>query len=298
MKKELKIGIIMVIILGSVIWGVNFLKGKNVFSRTKNYVVIYDEVNSLLESNGVFVKGYKVGHVSDIRFTDKTLQKLTVIIAIERDIRIPRGSVAKIYSEDLMGTKAVELLFSHDKSFLDEGDTMVADIEVSVAKQLEPYKSQAYRLLSSMDSLSNAILNVFNSATVKNLHETFQNINISTESLALSSNAIENTLINLESITKNLRDNNNKINSIISNLNKFSDTLSTVSLQNSVRRLDETLTSTAAIIENLKKGHGSLGKVINNDSLYNSLNKSIADLDSLILDLNKNPKKYVHFSVF
>jgi phospholipid/cholesterol/gamma-HCH transport system substrate-binding protein len=281
-----------------VIWGVNFLKGKNVFSRTKNYVVIYDEVNSLLESNGVFVKGYKVGHVSDIRFTDKTLQKLTVILAIERDIRIPRGSVAKIYSEDLMGTKAVELLFSHDKRFLNEGDTMVADIEVSVAKQLEPYKSQAYRLLSSMDSLSNAILNVFNSATVKNLHETFQNINISTESLALSSNAIENTLINLESITKNLRDNNNKINSIISNLNKFSDTLSTVSLQNSVRKLDETLTSTAAIIENLKKGHGSLGKVINNDSLYNSLNKSIADLDSLILDLNKNPKKYVHFSVF
>ena len=224
----------MVIVLGSVIWGVNFLKGKNFFSNTKNYYVIYDEVNGLLESNGVFIKGYKVGHVGDIDFSDKTLKKLRVVLAISSDVKIPAESKARIYSVDLLGTKAVELLFSQNEKNLKPGDTLVGDIEISVVKQLEPYKTQAYKLLNSMDSLSSSISRIFNSNTVKNLHETFKNIKVTTEALAKSSDAIEGSFSNIEFITRNLKENNRQINEILKNLESFSDTLSKIKLQKSI----------------------------------------------------------------
>lgn len=298
MKKELKIGIIMVIVLGSVIWGVNFLKGKNFFSNTKRYFVIYDEVNGLLESNGVFIKGYKIGHVSEIGFSDKSMKKLRVTLAIESDIKIPVASKARIYSVDLLGTKAVELLFSQSEKNLNAGDTLIGDLEVSVVKQLEPYKTQAYRLLNSMDSLSSAILKVFNSNSIKNLRETFTNIKVTTDALANSADVIDGSFSNIESITKNLKENNKQINEILSNLKNFSDTLNKMRLQSSINKLNQTLAGTAEILDNLKKGKGSLGKLINNDSLYNALVKSISDLDTLTRDLKKNPGRYVHFSVF
>ena len=89
MKKEIKIGLILIFALGSLIWGLNFLKGKNFFSNTKNYYVIYDDVSGLLESNGVYVKGYKVGYVSSISFSDSTLSQLKVVLAIKNDLDVP-----------------------------------------------------------------------------------------------------------------------------------------------------------------------------------------------------------------
>jgi phospholipid/cholesterol/gamma-HCH transport system substrate-binding protein len=298
MNKEIKIGIIMVIVLGSVIWGVNFLKGKNFFSNTKNYYVIYDEVNGLLESNGVFIKGFKVGHVGDIGFSDKTLKKLRVVLAISSDVKIPRKSKARIYSVDLLGTKAVELLFTDNEKNLRPGDTLVGDIEVSVVKQLEPYKVQAYKLLNSMDSLSSAVLRVFNSNTVKNLHETFKNIKETTDALANSTDVIGGTFSNIESITKNLKENNRQISAILKNLENLTDTLSQLKLQKSINDFNQTLEGTSEILANLKSGHGTMGKLITNDSLYNALVRSMSSLDSLLIDLKKRPNRYVQFSIF
>jgi phospholipid/cholesterol/gamma-HCH transport system substrate-binding protein len=298
MRKELKIGLIMVIVLGSVIWGVNFLKGKNFFSNTKNYYVIYDEVNGLLESNGVFIKGYKIGHVGDIGFSDKTMKKLRVTLAIESDIKIPVTSKARIYSVDLLGTKAVELLFSQSDTILESGDTLVGDIEISVVKQLEPYKTQAYKLLNSMDSLSTAILKVFDSKTIKNLRETFQNIKITTDALNSSSEVIAGSFSNIESITRNLKDNNKKINDIFKNLESFTDTLSQLKLQQSINELNYALTGTADILKKIKNGEGTLGKLITNDTLYYALVRTTKNLDSLLVDLKKKPNRYVHFSIF
>lgn len=298
MKKELKVGIIMVITLGIAIWGFNFLKGKNFFSKTKRYYAIYDEVSGLLESNGVFIKGYKVGHVSDIDFSDNTMKKLKVTLAINSDIKIPRGSKARIYSVDLLGNKAVELLFSDNNKYLRPGDSLIGDIEISVVKQLEPYKTQAYRLLNSMDSLSNAIYRVFNYATIHNLRQTFKNLKETTDALANSTDVIGETFSNIESITKNLKEHNRKINEILNNLNNFSDTIIKLKLQTSFNKLNQTIDATSEILTALKNGHGSLGKLIVNDSLYNSMVRSISSIDSLSRDLKKNPNRYVHFSIF
>jgi phospholipid/cholesterol/gamma-HCH transport system substrate-binding protein len=298
MKKEIRIGIIMILALGSVIWGVNFLKGRNFFSNTRLYIVMYGEVSGLLESNGVFIKGYKVGHVSDIKFSDKTMKHLRVSLAIESDIKLPKYSIARIYSVDLMGTKAVELIFSDSTKYLAAGDTLIGDIEISVAKQIEPYKLQAYNLLNSMDSLSTAVHRVFNPATIKNLHEIIKNIRLTTQVIAVSLDNVTTSLNNIELITKNLRDNNKRLTNIIKNLDLLSDTLAQLRLNTSMNKLETLLDETTDMLENVKKGQGTLGKLITNDTLYTNLNRSILNLDTLVRDIKDNPNRYVNFSVF
>jgi phospholipid/cholesterol/gamma-HCH transport system substrate-binding protein len=298
MRKEIKIGIIMALSLGALIWGINYLKGKNFFSNTKNYSVIYNDVSGLKEANGVFIKGYKVGHVSNIEFSDRTLKKLHVQLAIEKDILIPKGSLARIYSVDLMGTKAVELIFSSKEIYMDIGDTLRGDVEISVSQQIEPYKLQFYNLLNSMDSLSNAILKVFNSATIKNLHSTIKSIKETSEAIESSSEYIKASFENVASVSENLKENNKKVNEIIRNLDNFSDSLANLHLHSSVIKLNSAIDETNLLLSTLKNGHGTLGKLMTNDSLYYSLSKSISNLDSLFTDLKKNPNRYIRFSVF
>ncbi len=298
MKKEIKIGIIMALAIGAMIWGVNYLKGKNFFSNKRNYSVIYNDVSGLKEANGVFIKGYKVGHVSNIEFSDKTLKKLHVQLAIEKDILVPKGSLARIYSVDLMGTKAVELIFSSNDLYMNVGDTLRGDVEISVAQQIEPYKLQFYNLLNSMDSLSNTIMRVFNSATIKNLHASIKSVMETTEAIESSSEYIKASFENIASVTENLKENNRKLNELIRNMDSFSDSLVHLNLHASVNKLNEAIDETNLLLSNLKKGKGTLGKLITNDSLYYSLDKSFSHLDSLVTDLKRNPKRYVQFSVF
>jgi phospholipid/cholesterol/gamma-HCH transport system substrate-binding protein len=288
----------MILALGSVIWGVNFLKGRNFFSNTRLYTVMYGEVSGLLESNGVFIKGYKVGHVSDIKFSDRTMKRLRVSLAIESDIKLPKNSIARIYSVDLMGTKAVELIFSDSTKYLAAGDTLIGDIEISVAKQIEPYKLQAYNLLNSMDSLSTAVNRVFNKVTIKNLHEIIQNIRITTQVIATSLDNVTTSLNNIELITKNLKDNNKRLTNILKNLDLLSDTLAQLRLNTSINKLETLLDESNNMIQEVKKGQGTLGKLITNDTLYTNLNRTILNLDSLVRDIKEDPDRYVNFSLF
>ena len=298
MKKEVKIGIIMAIVLGSLVWGISFLKGKNFFSDKKTYYVIYDDISGLDESNGVFVKGYKVGHVRDINFVDKSLKKIKVTLAIDKNIQIPLGSIARIYSLDLIGNKAIELKFSKNVTFCVEGETLYGDLEITLSQQLEPYKIQTYNLLKSADSLSNSIIPVFNVESVNNLKQTLYNIKTTTDEIAKSSLYINYSFQNIEAITHNLADNNKRINKILLNMEQISDSLSRLKIQQSFDKLDNTLDEANEIIVKIKSGQGSIGKLLSNDTLYKNLNSAAANLDTLVKDLKNNPKKYLQFSVF
>jgi phospholipid/cholesterol/gamma-HCH transport system substrate-binding protein len=298
MKKEVKVGIIMILVLGTLIWGFNFLKGKNFFSNKKKYYVVYNDIAGLTESNGLFIKGYKVGHVRDIAFSDKSLKKLIVCLAIESNIQIPEGTVARINTMDLIGNKAIELVFSENTKILKEGEYLVGDVEVSVTKQLEPYKAQAYSLIKSIDSLSTSVNRIFDPMTIKNYREIVRNIRYTTDALASSSYIITVSLQNVQDITANIRNNNQKINQILKNTEAFSDSLSHLQLQSSLNNLNQTIIESREMLAHINNGQGTLGKLVMDDSLYNSLNRSVVNIDSLVNDLKNNPKKYLHFSVF
>jgi phospholipid/cholesterol/gamma-HCH transport system substrate-binding protein len=297
-KREIKIGLIMFATLGSLIWGINFLKGKNFFSNTKDYIVIYEDVSGLLESNGVYIKGYKVGHVSSISFSDSSFAHLKVVLSIKKTINIPKNTIARIYNLDLIGNKAVELNFSRSNEFCKENDTIIGEVETTIAKMLEPYKVQAYKLLNSMDSVSNAIYKVFDKQTIQNMKETFRNLRVSSEILASSSENIALTLENVRAISANLRDNNKQVNKIVSNFVDISDSIKEIRIEPRLMLLDSMLTESRSLIHDIKGGSGTVSRLLYQDSLYNSLLQTTNDLDSFINSVKENPKNYLHFSVF
>jgi len=298
MKKEFQVGLLMLVSIAILIWGLNYLKGKNFFSKTHNYIVIYDDVSGLLASNGVYIKGYKVGHVSSISFSDSTLRQLKVILSIKSEVKIPVGTKARIYNLDLIGNKAVELIFSKNNAICKENDTIIGEVEITIAKQLEPYKVQAYNLLNSLDSLTHAINEVFNPATINHLKETIKHIKNTTAMLDESMINIQNSLENVKDITQNFKENNARINSTMKNFQAFSYSLSKVKLDSTIMKLDSLIYKSDKLITEVKQGNGTVSKLLYSDSLYTELNKTIRDLDSLLLDLKSNPKKYVRFSLF
>lgn len=298
MKKEVKIGLIIVLSLAALIWGVNFLKGKNFFKSTKSYVVIYDDVSGLLKANGVFIKGYKVGSVDNIGFSDESMTQLRVVLTIKDDVKIPKGSRARIYNLDLIGNKAVELIFSNKKEYYKENDTISGEVEVTLAKMLEPYKDQANRLLAGLDSLSVSFLNILDPQNQQNFKSSLRNIEKLTAALSVGSEAMISTMQNTSEFTDNLNENNKKINELLANLQQLSKNLNQINYAASFEKLDNTLEESSQILTSIRSGNGTLGQLITNDTLYYNLNKASLRLDSLIEDIKARPRRYLHISVF
>jgi len=107
-SKHTKLGFLILACLTILIWGINFLKGIDLFKRNSTYYVVYDRIDGLLESSSISINGYQVGQVSDIQLQKDNSGKLLVTLSLQGDFKIPKGSSAKIVASDLMGTKSVK----------------------------------------------------------------------------------------------------------------------------------------------------------------------------------------------
>lgn len=309
----IKIGAIISLIIFGLFWGVNFLKGKGVFDNDKILYVVYDRIDGLGVANPVLINGFTVGQVRDIRFLPDTSGRLIVEIAIKDNYRIPGKSVARIFSSDLMGTKAIELIFGDGNYLQQSGDTLIADFEGSlqelVSIQMLPLKNKAEDLMKQMEEAIEIVNYVFNEDTREDIMSSFKNIKITFENLENSSsnldsivndgkNKMENILTNIESITQNLNKNNELISNTLINLSNISDSIAQSNLKQAINETYTVLAQLNEITTKINNSEGSLGLLLNNDTLYNNLEDVTYNLNRLLEDLRNNPKRYVHFSAF
>lgn len=311
-KREVKVGFLVVFTLAFLYWGMNFLKGRNFFNKSRVFYAVYDQVNGLVESNEIIINGYKVGSVSEIKFID-TKGRMCVKLLVENDIRIPKNSVAKIYSSNLMGSKAIEILLGDSKDLLESGDTLTSKMALTVSEevsvQMLPLKRKAEDLMLSIDSVLAVIQYVFNEETRDNLKKSFESIKFTIQNLESTSYNLDtlvssqrvrlgNIFANVESITGNIKNNNAKLTNIINNFSTLSDTLSKVKIATTINNANKALQDVSEITEKINSGKGSMGMLLNNDSLYKNLESSSKELTLLIEDMRLNPNRYVSFSVF
>jgi phospholipid/cholesterol/gamma-HCH transport system substrate-binding protein len=311
--KEVRIGIIVFSAIVLTYWGLNYLKGQDIFTSQKAVYAIYNRVDGLLASNVVQVNGYKIGYVKGISLLPDHSGRLVVSMHIKSELKIPRNSVAEIFSTDLLGTKGVQLLFGNSTQDLQDGDTLPSNIQVSlgdaVSAEVAPIKERAENLLASLDSVAAVFREVFNQETKLHLKRSFESISTALNSidniattvdtmLAKKNGRLKILLDNLESITTNIRNHNNQIGEVIDNFAGITDTLRRANLSQTILNLKTALDKTSQVFDKINRGEGSLGKLVNDDSLYTNLNNTAHDLDLLVKDMNANPKKYVHFSMF
>jgi phospholipid/cholesterol/gamma-HCH transport system substrate-binding protein len=85
---------------------------------------------------------------------------------------------------------------------------------------------------------------------------------------------------------------------LLANLNKFADTLNDLELKQTISNANIAMKNLHEITDKINKGQGSIGALVNDKAVYDNLNQSMKDLDALLVDVKKSPKRYVHFSVF
>lgn len=311
-NKEIKIGLLFIVVIAILVWGINYLKGKNIFTIERIYYANYLNINGLQVSNPVFLNGYKIGQVKEMKLSEN-YNRVQVSISVQEDIKIPKNTIARIFSEDLLGSKAIELILGNSTITAKPKDILLSEVQAGlgdeVNKQILPIKLKAVKLMSSFDSVLIIIQSILNEKSIINLRNSIDNISIAISSLKNSLGVLDVTLTdhkndlsdiitNAESFTDNLKKNNEKISNIITNFSEISDTIASLQLTQTLSNANKAMKDVTQLIGKVNNGEGSLGMLINNDTLYKNLNTSSEELKDLLKDVKLNPHRYVHISVF
>lgn len=313
LSREFLIGLIVTIALALLYWGINFLKGEDVFTNDRVFVAIYKDVGGLEKANPVSINGFQVGQVRSMSFSSDGTSNVVIELVIKNSINIPKNSTAKIVSSDLLGSKAVEIKLGNSPELAISGDTLTSEIEISikeeVSRQIQPIKNKAENLMQSIDTVLTMLQSVFVSSNTDNLSKSvehfansFENLEHTTQTLddimTSQQGRLERILANIESITLNLKNNEDNLNNILTNFSSLSDTLAKANIAETISGVNNTMKEIEGITSKINQGEGSLGLLVNNDTLYMELEKTSRELNLLLEDIRLNPKKYVRFSLF
>ena len=175
-SKEFKIGLVVVCAIAAFVWGVSFLKGTNLFSRKYYLYAVYPRIDNLVPANPVQINGFKIGQINKITlFNKEGKNQILVKFLLTEDVNIPKNSVARAVSADLLGTKAVEVVFSSAKEFVQSGDTLKGETEQglkeSFNKQIAPLQAKAENLIGNIDSVMTVFAMVLNAKTRHNIDQ-------------------------------------------------------------------------------------------------------------------------------
>ena len=306
MKTEIKIGIVGFGILLLLFFGIKFLKGIDVFQNETTYYVFYDNVSGMYEGNYIYLNGMKVGYVKDIEAMGERAEKFLVTVAVDSKIKITDDSKMVFFSADILGSKAMKIELGNSNRILENKDTIMGDVELGM---LDKLGSSIAPMAQNLDSILFATKNILNQQTQNNLQHTFANLEATSERLSSISGQFDNLMknekekigkiiSNTESITSNLKNNNDELNNIISKIGQITDTVAQAQLGSTILQTTQTLEKLNNVLGVIEKGKGNIGLLINDEGLYKSLDESAKKLDALIEDIKANPKKYINVSVF
>lgn len=306
-NKETKVGILTLVALGLLIAGFNFLKGRDVFNRTKKIYAVFDKLGALAKSNEVKINGLTIGSVYDMEETDKNVSGIKVTISLSRDINIPSNSVAYISAPIAgLGSSTILIEKGDATTYLKDGDVINTRIDEGLlgglTSEVAPTLAKIRNALDSLNRVFGNINKLFDSDTKGNLQSTIANLNTATRSLSQlmdsKNGPVAQTLDNVNSITGNFRKNNDSITAIINNTKRFTDQLSAMDLKQTMDTLQSAIVTLKSTIGKIATNEGSLGALINDRQLYDKLNDVLLSSEILLDDLRTHPKRYVNFSIF
>lgn len=292
LTKEIKIALVAIVGILIMYFGINFLKGMNLFSTNNAYYMTFDDIQGLGASTPIYADGYKVGTVDGMEYDYKENGPIKVKVDINKDLRIPQGSKAEIV-KDLMGNLQVNLLLANNpRERVEPGGVIPGAVNggmMDKAANLIPVVEKMLPKLDSILTSVNALL--ADPALAASLH----NVETITSNLTVSTREL-NTL--MAGLNKQVPGMVRKANGVLDNTNRLTANLASLDVQGTLNRVNQTLESAHQFTEKLNSNQGSLGLLMNDTKLYDNLTSTMSHADSLFIDLKAHPKRYVHFSVF
>ena len=151
--KEVRIGIAGIAALCILVYGINYLKGINMFKPSSYFYVKFQNVNGLTKSSPVFADGFRVGIVRDLYYDYSQPGKVIAEIDVNTDLRIPKGSTAELAAEMLGGVKMNLLLANNPREKYQIGDTIPGTLNNGMMEKVAAMMPQLEKMLPKIWTL-------------------------------------------------------------------------------------------------------------------------------------------------
>ena len=301
MSKELKIGIFAVTVLVASFFLINYLRGKDIFNREMELTSRFENVQGLVASAPVHIKGYKAGKVTEVIYEPET-EDFKVTCAISRDFRIPEDSKMTIYSVDIMGGKGVKIDLGTSQTAAEDGDMLNPQFETGLmdglAESIAPLMTKVNTLLDSLNVTVSGVNRVLAdenqeklTGILAHLEDTMSDLNRLSAAVGGKSAEIEEVIDNVANLSAKFGDIADQVDTTLAGVNDFVDTINASDVESLV-------VSVKNLLENINDPDGTVGRLLSDDSVYNSVDSLISDIDVLVKKIQENPKKYIRISVF
>jgi len=305
-SKEAKIGLLVAIAVLVFFAGFWFLKGSNIFSGEYEYYAYYEGVQGLQPSAAVQIKGVTVGKVSEIKLDSNRVE---VILAIPKSTRLPKGTVARMISLDLLGTKAIRLELGADAAMIEDGETITTAVETGIidnfSHEISPLIADVRHVVSVLDSVLTGVDNMLNEQTRQNLSASVASLNITmqhfselSQRLNRESGEMASAIHNINSITDNIAKNSQSIDQIIDNAAATTEQLKNAPVEQTIKELHGVSEQLNVLMARINSGEGSVGMAVNDKQLYTDLTRALSTLQSLLADVEAHPGRYINVTIF
>ncbi len=304
-NNETKIGLLAVVSIALLIFGFNYLKGKELFNKSKKLYAVFHSVSGLSVSNPVMINGLQVGTVNDMVEQNANLDSIIISINLDKEINIPINSMAYI-NRDLLGTASLNIELGKSTQYVKNEDRLNTQVTAGLLEDVKasfnPALNSVNGTLKSLDSVIEVIGRIFDPATNVNIQKIFTNLTVSSANLQTLLNtqtgALAKTMNNLNSVTGNLAKQNESINTTLANLNAASSKFANLNLDSTITNLNSTVNQLNIAVQKINSTDGSVGLLLNDKQLYQNLEGTSRSLNILLDDLRVNPKRYVSISIF
>lgn len=301
MRKEVKLGILMCIIIAATFFAMDFLKGKDLFTNDIKLHTTFESVEGLAVSTPVNIQGYKVGNITELSYNPKE-RVYNITFSVLEEFNIPDDSRLEVYSSDILGSKAMRISLGQSSQYFSSGDhipgAFAPDMLGQLLGGLTETKQQVDTLLTNLNITVNSINGILNENNSENIASVMEDLQKTMSEIAGIASAvnektpqIESIISGFEQVSNTLASSSEAVGKTIANAEQITNALTESQIQESLKSLKE-------LLDNLQNESGTIGKLLSSDSLYNSITSLSSHLDSLVTKIEKDPKKYIKISIF
>lgn len=301
MRKEIKIGLFTIGTLVLLYFGVNFLKGKDLFNRSRTYYAYYENVSGIQISSPIIIQGINAGTVTGIKFRPDLDNSVEIRFNIKSEYKVPDNSVVRLFSNGFIGGKALEIALGNSPSYLPDGATIQSESETSLLEvagsELDYFKQRLYEIVNSLDLTLKSVNSILTENSGK-IAGTMEGLEKGAQAFGSKGEELKAIIDNINRLTKTLADNSSKIDTTMTNLQSVSGALAEADLATTVKQLNLAIDEINKTLVAVNSPDGSIGMLMTDKALYEGLTEASQKLASLLGDIEQNPKRYVQFSLF
>lgn len=276
-SRELKVGVLAILCAVILYFGLNFLKGINIFSSTSTYVGQYENISGLTAQAPVYIKGYQVGLVETIQYDFSKTPAFVVAVSIDKGIELPVGTKMALKADGLLGGMAIELVLPEEYSsqIYKNGDELTTAVVPSLFESLE--QGVLAKLDSVLGEATTLVSSLNSSINEGSLYQTLQNVERISADLKVSSADIRNLT-------------HQQLPSIVAKVDTTMDDFAAIASNVREINLDALVDSVNAVISGVNhvitNQEGTLGLLLHDKELYDNLNVALQDLDNAVLNID------------